>query len=140
MRTWKLSVLVLRVLLCLSEPLSFFIFSKLVLFIECSASFLCYVSFLASLTYAFPPHEFVFMIYLQITVQVLLFCVFALGGGYRFFQPIDSLARRMLWVKYFKPEIVRSITLVEVVWGIGLLLSLIFSDFSPAYFFTLEAC
>ena len=72
------------------------------------------------------------MAYLQLTVQVLLIGVFALGGGYRFFQPIDALARRMLWVKYFKPGIVRSIALVEVVCGIGLLLPLIFTDFSTS--------
>ena len=57
------------------------------------------------------------MAYLQLSVQVLLVCVFALGGGYRFFQPIDALARRMLWVKYFKPGIVRFICMIEVVCG-----------------------
>ena len=123
------------VLLCWWEPLSFFIFGNPVLFIECYPLCLCYVFVLTSLTYAFPPHDCVFMIYLQITVQFLLFCVFALGGGYRFFQPIDSLARRMLWVKYFKPGIVRSIALVEVLCGIGLLLPLIFSDFSTSLLF-----
>ena len=75
------------------------------------------------------------MAYLQLSVQVLLVCVFALGGGYRFFQPIDALARRMLWVKYFKPGIVRFICMIEVVCGIGLLLPLIFSDFSTSLFF-----
>ena len=69
------------------------------------------------------------------SVQVLLFCVFALGGGYRFFQPIDSLARRMLWVKYFKPGIVRFIALIEVVCGIGLLLPLLLTDFSASLIF-----
>ena len=75
------------------------------------------------------------MAYLQLSVQVLLVCVFALGGGYRFFQPIDSLARRMLWVKYFKPGIVRSIALIEVVCGIGLLLPLLLTDFSASLIF-----
>jgi len=75
------------------------------------------------------------MAYLQLSVQVLLVCVFALGGGYRFFQPIDALARRMLWVKYFKPGIVRFICMIEVVCGIGLFLPLIFSDFSTSLFF-----
>lgn len=72
------------------------------------------------------------MAYLQLSVQVLLVCVFALGGGYSFFQPIDALARRMLWVKYFKPGIVRFICMIEVVCGIGLFLPLIFSDFSTS--------
>lgn len=75
------------------------------------------------------------MAYLQITVQVLLVCVFALGGGYRFFQPIDVLARRMLWVKYFKPAIVRCIALLELVCGIGLLLPLVLSDPSGSLLF-----
>ena len=55
-----------------------------------------------------------------------------LGRRVPLFQPIDALARRMLWVKYFKPGIVRSIALVEVVCGIGLLLPLIFTDFSTS--------
>ena len=75
------------------------------------------------------------MAYLQLSVQVLLVCVFALGGGYRFFQPIDALARRMLWVKYFKPGIVRFICMIEVVCGIGLFLPLILSDFSTSLLF-----
>ena len=75
------------------------------------------------------------MAYLQLSVQVLLVCVFALGGGYRFFSPSMALARRMLWVKYFKPGIVRFICMIEVVCGIGLLLPLIFSDFSTSLFF-----
>ena len=135
MTIWKLSALVLWVLLCSWEPLSFFIFGNLVLFIECCPPCHCYVSAPTFLTCALPPHEFIRMTYFQITVQVLLFCVFAIGGGYRFFQPIDSLARRMLWVKYFKPGFVRSIAIVEVICGIGLLLPLIFSDFSTGLLF-----
>ena len=62
------------------------------------------------------------MAYLQPSIQVILFLVFAIGGGVRFFQPIDVLAKRMRWVSYFSPGIVRSIALVEVICGIGFIL------------------
>ena len=69
------------------------------------------------------------MAYLQPTAQVVLFLIFALGGGIRLFQPIDVLARRMRWVSYFNPRIVRSIALVEVICGTGIILSF-FSSYS----------
>ena len=65
---------------------------------------------------------------LQESLQVLLFLVFALGGTYRFFQPIDVLAKRMLWVNYFKPITVRSIAVIEVTCGTGMILALILSN------------
>ena len=65
---------------------------------------------------------------LQESLQVLLFLIFALGGAYRFFQPIDVLAKRMLWVKYFNPRIVRSIALLEVICGIGIILPFLLID------------
>lgn len=69
------------------------------------------------------------MAYLQPSAQVVLFLIFALGGGIRLFQPIDVLARRMRWVSYFNPRIVRSIALVEVICGTGIILSF-FSSYS----------
>ena len=62
------------------------------------------------------------MAYLQPSIQFILFLVFAIGGGIRFFQPIEVLAKRMRWVSYFSPCIVRSIALVEVICGIGFIL------------------
>ena len=59
---------------------------------------------------------------LQVSLTFLLFLIFAVGGTFRFFQPIDVLAKRMLWVKYFNPRIVRSIALLEVICGIGIIL------------------
>ena len=76
------------------------------------------------------------MTYLGITIQILLFLVFAVGGTIRFFQPIDVLAKRMLWVKYFDPRMVRAISMIEVICGIGIILPLVFSD-STFSFFTL---
>ena len=73
------------------------------------------------------------MSYLQVSLQVLLFLTFVLGGAYRFFQPIDKLAKRMLWVTYFNPRIVRSIALIEVICGIGIILPLFLSDSSFAF-------
>ena len=73
------------------------------------------------------------MSYLQVSLQVLLFLTFVLGGAYRFFQPIDKLAKRMLWVTYFNPLIVRSIALIEVICGIGIILPLFLSDSSFAF-------
>ncbi len=70
------------------------------------------------------------MPYLQPSAQVLLFVIFALGGGVRFFQPIDVLARRMRWVSYFSPRIVRSIALVEVICGVGIVLPFFLSNSS----------
>ena len=65
---------------------------------------------------------------LQESLQVLLFLIFALGGAYRFFQPIDVLAKRMLWVNYFKPITVRTIAVIEVLCGTGMLLALLLSN------------
>ena len=65
---------------------------------------------------------------LQESLQILLFLIFALGGAYRFFQPIDILAKRMLWVNYFKPITVRAIAVIEVLCGTGMLLALILFD------------
>ena len=65
---------------------------------------------------------------LQESLQILLFLIFALGGAYRFFQPIDILAKRMLWVNYFKPLTVRTIAVIEVLCGTGMLLALLLSD------------
>ena len=62
------------------------------------------------------------MAYLQPSAQVILVVIFALGGGVRFFQPIEVLAKRMRWVSYFRPPVVRSIALVEVICGIGFIL------------------
>ena len=73
------------------------------------------------------------MSHLQVSLQVLLFLTFVLGGAYRFFQPIDKLANRMLWVTYFNPLIVRSIALIEVICGIGIILPLFLSDSSFAF-------
>jgi len=73
------------------------------------------------------------MSYLQVSLQVLLFLIFALGGAYRFFQPIDTLAKRMLWVTYFKPRIVRSIALIEIICGIGIIIPLFLSNSSFAF-------
>ena len=64
---------------------------------------------------------------LQVSLQVLLFLIFAGGGTYRFFQPMEILTKRMRWVSYFHPKIVRSIALLEVICGIGMVLPLIFS-------------
>ena len=68
------------------------------------------------------------MTYLGVTIQILLFLVFAVGGTIRFFQPIDVLAKRMLWVKYFDPRMVRAISFIEVTCGIGIILPLVLTD------------
>jgi len=68
------------------------------------------------------------MTYLGVTIQILLFLVFAVGGTIRFFQPIDVLAKRMLWVKYFDPRMVRTISFIEVTCGIGIILPLVLTD------------
>ena len=73
------------------------------------------------------------MTYLGITIQILLFLVFAIGGTIRFFQPIEVLAKRMLWVKYFDPRIVRSISFIEVTCGIGIILPLVLTDASFSF-------
>ena len=73
------------------------------------------------------------MLYITPTFQILLFLVFAVGGAFRFFQPIDVLAKRMLWVKYFNPRVVRGIALIEVVCGIGIILPLILTNTSFAF-------
>ena len=65
---------------------------------------------------------------LQVSLQVLLFLIFAVGGAYRFFQPMDALAKRMRWVSCFHPRIVRSIALFEVACGIGMVLPFLLSD------------
>ena len=68
------------------------------------------------------------MLTLQESLQVLLFLIFALGGAYRLLKPIDVLAKRMLWVNYFKPVTVRSIAVIEVICGTGMILALILSE------------
>ena len=73
------------------------------------------------------------MAYLQPSAQIILFLIFALGGGIRFFQPIDVLARRMRWVSYFNPRIVRSIALVEVICGVGVVLHFFFPTASFSF-------
>ena len=70
------------------------------------------------------------MAYLQPSAQVILVVIFALGGGVRFFQPIEVLAKRMRWVSYFRPPVVRSIALVEVICGVGILLDFLFPSLS----------
>ena len=62
------------------------------------------------------------MPHFRVVLQLLLFLVFAIGGAHRLSQPIDLLAKKMLWVSYFNPLIVRAISLVEVVCGIGIVL------------------
>jgi len=56
-------------------------------------------------------------------LQILLFALFTIGGFDRFFQPIEVLAERMLWVSFFDPLVVRAIAVTEIACGIGLLLS-----------------
>ena len=73
------------------------------------------------------------MAYLQPSAQVILVVIFALGGGVRFFQPIEVLAKRMRWVSYFKPPVVRSIALVEVICGVGILLHFLFPSLSFSF-------
>ena len=65
---------------------------------------------------------------LQVSLQVLLFLIFGLGGAYRLLKPIDVLAKRMLWVNYFKPITVRSIAVIEVICGTGMILALLLTD------------
>ena len=69
----------------------------------------------------------------SLVIQILLFLVFALGGAIRFFQPINTLAKRMLWVKYFNPKVVRGIALIEVVCGIGIIIPLVLTDSSLSF-------
>ena len=75
------------------------------------------------------------MPHIKVAIQILLFLIFAVGGTYRLFQPIDALASKMLWVSYFDPRIVRSIALVEVLCGVGLVLPFIFNDLSFDFIF-----
>lgn len=70
------------------------------------------------------------MAYLQPSAQVILALIFALGGSIRFLQPIDVLAKRMRWVSYFRPPVVRSIALVEVICGVGIVLHFLLPEFS----------
>ena len=65
---------------------------------------------------------------LHVSLTFLLFLIFTIGGTFRFFQPIDILAKRMLWVKYFNPRIVRSIALLEMICGIGIILPFLLID------------
>ena len=65
---------------------------------------------------------------LHVSLTFLLFLIFTIGGTFRFFQPIDVLAKRMLWVKYFNPRIVRSIALLEMICGIGIILPFLLID------------
>jgi len=73
------------------------------------------------------------MAYLQPSAQIILFLIFALGGGIRLIQPIEVLARRMRWVSYFNPRIVRSIALVEVICGVGVILHFFFPTASFSF-------
>ena len=59
---------------------------------------------------------------LKKVLQILLFALFIIGGLDRFFQPIDVLAERMLWVSFFDPVVVRAIAVTEIACGIGLLI------------------
>ena len=77
------------------------------------------------------------MIHLRVSLQIILFLIFAVGGGYRFIQPIDVLAKKMLWVSYFDPRIVKGIALIEVLCGIGLVLPFFLKD--PSFNFTFYA-
>ena len=72
------------------------------------------------------------MAYLQPSAQIILILIFALGGCIRFFQPIEVLAKRMRWVTYFSPRIVRSIALIEVLCGVCIILSFFFPNHSSA--------
>ena len=63
------------------------------------------------------------MIRFKKVLQILLFALFTIGGFDRFFQPIEVLAERMLWVSFFDPLVVRAIAVTEIACGIGLLLS-----------------
>ena len=71
----------------------------------------------------------------RISLQLLLFFIFAVGGGYRFIQPVDVLAKKMLWVSYFDPRIVKGIALIEVLCGIGLVLPFFLKDPSSNFTF-----
>lgn len=62
------------------------------------------------------------MIRFKKVLQILLFALFTIGGLDRFFQPIEVLAERMLWVSFFDPLVVRAIAVTEITCGIGLLL------------------
>jgi uncharacterized membrane protein YphA (DoxX/SURF4 family) len=62
------------------------------------------------------------VIRLKKVLQILLFALFIIGGLDRFFQPIDVLAERMLWVSFFDPVVVRAIAVTEIACGIGLLI------------------
>ena len=73
------------------------------------------------------------MAYLQPSAQVILVVIFALGAGVRFFQPIEVLAKRMRWVSYFSPRVVRSIALVEVICGVGIILHFLFPELSFSF-------
>jgi hypothetical protein len=70
------------------------------------------------------------MPYLRVSLQILLFLIFAIGGGIRFIRPIEVLAKKMLWVSYFDPLVVRGIALVEIVCGIGIVLPFLFKESS----------
>lgn len=65
------------------------------------------------------------MIRFKKVLQVLLFALFTIGGFDRFFQPIEVLAERMLWVSFFDPWVVRAIAVTEISCGIGLLIPFI---------------
>jgi len=70
------------------------------------------------------------MPYLRVSLQILLFLIFAIGGGFRFIRPIEVLAKKMLWVSYFDPLVVRGIALAEIVCGIGIVLPFLFKESS----------
>jgi hypothetical protein len=73
------------------------------------------------------------MTYLQPFAQVILVVIFAFGGAIRFLQPIDVLTKRMRWVSYFSPRVVRSIALVEVFCGVGVILHFLFPELSFSF-------
>ena len=68
------------------------------------------------------------MIRFKKVLQILLFALFTIGGLDRFFQPIEVLAERMLWVSFFDPSVVRAIAVTEIACGIGLLLAFLFKN------------
>jgi hypothetical protein len=75
------------------------------------------------------------MPHLRVALQLLLFLVFAIGGAHRLSQPIDLLAKKMLWVSYFDPLVVRAISLIEIVCGIGIVLPFLLKNPSFDFLF-----
>lgn len=75
------------------------------------------------------------MPHFRVVLQLLLFLVFAIGGAHRLSQPIDLLAKKMLWVSYFDPLVVRAISLIEIVCGIGIVLPFLLKNPSFDFLF-----